>query len=113
MTVACMLCGWFAFLNRMVDFHTAKAGHPLISDHPSLVLAVFMDGTDAPEPKPGTRSYHRARARDFECAALRPWLAVVHCKPGSLFGAPIQRPPPPPKIKRLAPRDAGSHQADY
>jgi len=114
MTVFCVLCGWFAFLKRMAEFHRAKvSGHPLISEHPSEVLAVFLDGPNASNPIPGSRSYHSARAHDFECAALRPWLAFVHCKPGSIFGAPVQPKPPPPIVKRLVPRDDGAQQGEY
>src|SRR5689334_11919047 len=113
-TAACMLCGWFAFLNRMAEFHRAKAGHPLISEHPSEVLAVFIHGLNVPDPIPGTKSYHSARARDFDCALLRPWLAFVHCKPGSAFGAPLEPwPAPPPIVKRLSTRDDEQQLGDY
>jgi hypothetical protein len=111
LTAACVVCGWFAFLKRMAEFHRAKAtAHPLILEYPGELLAIYMDGPNAWKPIPGSRSYHSERARDFEHAKLRPWLAFVHCKPGSLWGAP---PKPPPIVKRLPLRDDGSQQGDY
>src|SRR5262245_4702492 len=115
MAAFCVFCGWCGFLKRMTEFHRSKAtgGNPLISEHPGMVLEVYLDGHNVAKPIPGSRSYHSARVRDFEHAVLRPWLAFVHCKPGSIFGAPIQRRPPAPIVKRLAPRDDNSEVGDY
>jgi hypothetical protein len=119
LTAFCVLSGWLGFLKRMAEFHRAKVGngHALISEHPSQVLAVFMDSSGRArerEPLPGSWAYHAARAQDFEHAALRPWLAFVHCKPGSTFGVPIEpKPTPAPIIKRLVTRDDGTQQGDY
>jgi len=113
MTAGCLFCGWYAYLGRMAAYHRAKAAeedaryNQLISQHPSVVLRVFLDGSMSPV------SHHSKRARDFDHALLRPWLAFVHCKPGSILGAPIQPLPPAPIVKRLAPRDSDPQQDDY
>lgn len=119
----CLFCAWQAYLRRMAAYHRVKAveadaahkqlirDYPgLVGEHPGIVLAVFLDN-------PG--QHHSDRARDFDHAMLRPWLAFVHCKSGSVLGVPIQQNPPAPTkplapiVKRLAPRDDGSQQGDY
>ena len=100
----------------MAAYHRAKAaeedaeyatGNPLIAKYPSMVLRVYWDGPGLPA------SRHSKRAQDFDHALLRPWLAFVHCKPGSIFGAPIKLLPPAPIVKRLAPRDDDPDVGDF
>jgi hypothetical protein len=112
-TAVCLFCGWYAHLRRMAAHHRAKAAEEdatyiqLISQHPGVVLRVYWDGPGSPV------SHHSKGARDFDHALLRPWLAFVHCKPGSIFGAPIQPLLPAPIVKRLAARDSDPQQDDY
>ena len=122
-TVVCLFCGWVAYLRRMATHYRALAAQAdaehrrfladyprLVQKHPSIVLAVFLDHPD---------QHHSERARDFDYALLRPWLAFVHCRPGSLFGAPAEQELPAPTrspapiVKRLTTRDDGLHEGDY
>jgi len=111
MSVACLFFGWNAFLRRMAAYHRAKeneaeaAYRQLVSEHPGIVPRVFWEHDPV--------LHHANRARDFDHALLRPWLVFVHCKPGSILGAPIQPGPRPPIVKRLSLRDDGPQVGDY
>src|SRR5262245_45775097 len=111
-TAVCVFCGWCAFLRRMAAYHRAKAAEAdadyrqQMSEHPGMALKVFWDHDPV--------AHHSHRARDFDHALLRPWLAFVHCKPGSTFGAPPEpRPHSASIIKRLPARDDGKQEGDY
>ena len=99
------------YLKRMAAYHRGEADaadaayEQLVSKHPSVALSVFS--SDNPS------SRHLKRARDFDHALFRPWLAFVDCKPDTIFGVPTQKLPQPPLLKRLKPREDGSDQLEY
>src|SRR5262245_6818542 len=110
-TAACVLCGWDAYLRRMAAYHRSEAAKAFARTHP-LLSQSFFPVWAAPDynEKRELEMRHEKRARDFDHALLRPWLAFVHCDPGSTFGAPIEKPPP---VKRLKSREDLTDQLDY
>jgi hypothetical protein len=84
-TAVCVFFGWNAYLRQMAAYHREKAKEEMNE--------IF----ERPESYPGKNAFqlhiaaeHYRRASDFDHALLRPWLAFVHCEPGSTFGAPVE-----------------------
>jgi hypothetical protein len=106
-TAVCMVCGWYAHVRRMAAYHWTKGyggGSAILPNYPHPAMPLFV-------PLPEEYQRHLDRAYDFDHALFRPWLAFVHCKPGSTFGAPVKK--PPSIVKRLQFRDNGLPRLDY
>src|SRR6476620_11748297 len=97
-SAVCLFLGWNAYLRRMAAYHREKAMEEWIAS--VLVLSEPGPGSrdltfEGPHSPHMQRSFeHSGRARDFDHALLRPWLAFVHREPGSTFGAPSAKPFP-------------------